>query len=314
MKTLIYGAGPLGCVYSHLLHRSGKDVTLLVRGDRFERIKTDGVVLTDGFTGSTATTSVPITKSLEADDEYDLVIVLIRKNKLDPVFENLAANKRIENILFMGNNALGFEEYVPRLPARKVLFGFPGAGGGAHDGAIRYVDREKPTGKRRAVTIGEMDGMTKDRTQAVISLFESSKIPVETSPDIDAWLKFHVALISPFASALYKHDCDNYALAKDTTTIRTMIRAAKEGGRVLNALGYKTRYPFEFNLFYWLPEFMNIATVKKLLRSRFAEVAFAQHANAARDEMRELAIEFQSLIDETSVRTPNITEINRYIA
>jgi len=36
MKTLIYGAGPLGSLYAHLLHRAGKDVTILARDRRYE--------------------------------------------------------------------------------------------------------------------------------------------------------------------------------------------------------------------------------------------------------------------------------------
>lgn len=309
MKTLIFGAGPLGCMYAHLLAQAGKDVTILARGERYDWIKANGLMLVNEFTGAKESSSAEVISELRPDNEYDLVIVLIRKNKLPPVFEALRANKHIKNMLFMGNNALGFEAYLRHLPEEKVLFGFPSAGGGISEHIVRYVDREKPEGKRRAVTIGEIDGQTKERTRAVKSLFETSGIPVDMTDDIDGWLKYHVALISPLANALYKHECDNYALAKDTETLRVMVRAAKEGGRVLKALGYTKRQPFQFNLFYWLPEFMSVKAVQVLLESRFAEIAFALHARAARDEMEELAKEFQSLIAQTSVETPNIIKL-----
>lgn len=92
-----------------------------------------------------------------------------------------------------------------------------------------------------------------------------------------------------------------------------MVRAAKEGGRVLKALGYTKRYPFKFNLFYWLPEMLNVKAVQGLLESKFAEVAFALHARAARDEMEVLAGEFQSLIDQTSVETPNLDKLRNFV-
>jgi 2-dehydropantoate 2-reductase len=214
----------------------------------------------------------------------------------------------------MGNNTLGFGLYLQHLPQEKILFGFPGAGGGVSEHVVHYADREKSTGKRRAITIGEIDGKTRERTRRIKSVFETSGIPVELTRDIDGWLKYHVALVSPLVNALYKHDCDNYALAKDRETMRALIRAAKEGGRVLRALGYTKRHPFQFNLFYWLPEILNVKAVQNLLNSKFAEVAFALHAKVARDEMKGLTDEFRSLINKTSVETPNIDKLNKYIA
>jgi 2-dehydropantoate 2-reductase len=314
MRILVLGAGPLGCLYTHLLSQAGKDVTLLARGRRYDWIKANGLVLLDEFTSIRATSVVPVVDELKEDDEYELVIVLIRKNKLAPVFDILAANGKIKNILFMGNNALGFEPYLRHLPQDKLLFGFPGAGGGVSEHVVHYVDREKAGGKRRPVTIGEIDGRLRDRTQEIKSLFETSGIPVDLTGDIDGWLKYHVARISPLVNALYKHNGDNYALARDKGTIRAVVRAAKEGGRVLRALGYSKRQPFQFNLLYWLPETLSVKAVQSLLGSKFAEVAFALHAAAARDEMMELTDEFQGLIERTSIETPNIDLLKSYVA
>ena len=313
MRTLVFGSGPLGSVYAHLLHNAGKEVTVLARGKRYDWLRENGLVLHNELTGQRDSSSVNLVNELKPDDEYDLVIVLIRKNKLPPVIEILAASTGVSNVLFMGNNALGFDTYVKHLPVEKVLFGFPGAGGGIREQVVHYADREKPKAKRRAVTIGEIDGRIRERTLAIKSLFESAGVPVDLNPDIDGWLKYHVALVSPLVGALYKHDCDNYRAAKDKETLSTMVKAAKEGGRVLRALGFKKRQPFQFNLFYWLPEFMIIMAVKGLLESKFAEVAFSMHAEAARDEMTVLAREFQELARKTSVDTRNIDTLRSFI-
>ena len=313
MRTLFFGAGPLGSLYAHLFHQAGVDVTVLARGERHEWIRENGLVLVNEITGESESSPVVVVKELEPDDQYDLVIVLIRKNKLRPVFEMLAASSGVKNVLFMGNNASGFDEYVEQLPAEMLLFGFPGAGGGIREQVVHYADCEKPKSRRRAVTIGEIDGRNKERTTAVKCVFESAGVPVDLTADIDGWLKYHVALVSPLTCALYKHNCDNYRAAKDRDTLRTMVRAAKEGGRVLRALGFNKRQPFQFNLLYWLPEFMNIMALRQLLASKFAGIAFAMHAKAARDEMGDLAREFQDLTSETSVETPNLDALRSLV-
>ena len=312
MKILFFGAGPLGSFYAHLFHEIGEDVTVLARGERHDWIKANGLVLRNEITGQKNTSHVKVVNALTPLDEYDLAIVLIRKNKLFPVYDTLAASPRIRNILFMGNNASGFDDYVGALPAEKLIFGFPGAGGGIREQVVHYADREKPGGSRKSVTIGEIDGRTRERTLSIKSVFESAGVPVHVSPRIDGWLKYHVALVNPLVGALYKHDCDNYRAAKDQETMRVLVRAAKEGGHVLNALGFRKSQPFAFNLIYWLPEFMNAKAVRKLLESRFAEVAFAMHALAARDEMQDLARQFQELTARTSVATPNINTLRNF--
>ena len=313
MRTLFFGAGPLGSVYAHLLHEAGKDVTVLARGERHDWLNENSLILLNELTGHTSSSRVNVVSELKPEDEYDLAVVLIRKNKLRFVFDILAASPGVRNVLFMGNNALGFDEYLKHLPAEKMLFGFPGAGGGIREQVVHYADREKPKGKRRAVTLGEVDGRSRERTVAVKSLFESAGVPVDLTTDIDGWLKYHVALVSPLVGALYKHDCDNYRASEDTETLRSLVRAAKEGGRVLRSLGFRKRQPFEFNLFYWLPESMSMTAVKRLLEGKFAEVAFAMHAKAARDEMKALAHEFQELTARTSVDTPNLHTLTGFI-
>ncbi len=313
MKTLIFGAGPLGSLYAHRLFQAGKDVTILARNERYEFIKEQGVQLVNEHTGETESSSVKVVNELAEDDAYDLVIVLVRKNKLDPIFEILKRNKHVKHILFMGNNSLGFEEYLKHLPVEKVLFGFPGGGGGQDQQFIHYVDSEESRGKRIPVRIGEIDGKQKERTLQIISLFESSQVPVEYVKEIDGWLKYHAALVLPIASILCYHSYDNYRLATDNKRIRLFIRACKEGGKVLRELGYLKRQPFVFNLFYWLPEFITAKVFAGTFRSKFAEIGFAKHAKAGLDEMKELSQEFMSLIKKTSIKTPNIDILKAYI-
>jgi 2-dehydropantoate 2-reductase len=52
MKTLFFGAGPIGSLYAHRLYQAGVDVTILARGDRYDFIKQNGLILKSGYTGN----------------------------------------------------------------------------------------------------------------------------------------------------------------------------------------------------------------------------------------------------------------------
>jgi len=308
MKTLIYGAGPLGSLYAYLLHKSGSDVTILARNEHYNFVKENGIVLVNEFTQEKTIETVNVVDTLNENDTYDLVIVIMRKNNIKNVLPILGKDTKVPNFLFMGNNSLGFSEYLKYLPKDRILFGFPGGGGSRLDHIVHYIDSEKPNGKRLSITIGEIDGKTRERTKHIKNLFETSDVPVNIVNDMDGWLKYHVAFVHPIAGALLKCG-DNYKLAKDKDTIRTYIRAVREGGRVLKALGYKKRYPFKYNLFYWMPEKVLISILTKFFNSKFVEIAFMLHLNAAKDEMVELGNEFQTLANQTSIKTPNLDEL-----
>ena len=308
MKTLIIGAGPLGSLYTHLFHKSGKDVTLLARGAHFDFIEKNGLVLVNEFTGDKTVENVHVIDRLHAEDQYDLVIVLMRKNSVLKVLPELGKHKYLDHILFMGNNANGFDEYLKYLPKEKILFGFPGGGGSRLDHVAHYIDSEKPGGARMPVTLGELDGKTRDRTTQIREIFESSQVPVRIVDDIDSWLKYHVAFVLPVAGALLKSG-DNYKLAGDSETVRQYIMAVREGGKVLKCLGYQKSYNPKQKLFSLFPKWLLVRILSKVFDSKFAEVAMMMHVNAAQDEMAELTKEFRALQKQSGVATPSFDSL-----
>ncbi len=308
MKTLIFGAGPLGSLYAYLLHTAGHDVTILARNEHYKYLRENGVVLVNEFTQEKIIEKVNIVDSLSEEDSYDLVIVLMRKNNVKSVLPILSKNKNIPHILFMGNNALGFDEYLKYLPKEKVLFGFPGGGGSRINHIVHYIDSEKPNGKRLSITIGEIDGEIKGRTKQIQNMFEAAGVPVNIVDNMDGWLKYHAAFILPLAGALLKSG-DNYKLSDDKKTISIYIRAVKEAVKVFKALGYKDQSPAKIKSFNWNPEWITINILKMVFKSKFAEIAMMMHVNAAKDEMIELGEEFKTLISQTLVKTPNLDEL-----
>ncbi len=82
---------------------------------------------------------------------------------------------------------------------------------------------------------------------------------------------------------------------------------------MLRKIGYIKRRPFKYNLFYWMPEFFVVKIAQKVFGSRFAEIAFTLHLDAAGDEMKELANEFRMLVQKAKIETPVLDKLFSYI-
>ena len=309
MKTLIYGAGPIGQWLALRLNQAGKDVTLLARNQTAERLNRNGIVIVDGLSGESLTARPKLIERLDPDHRFDLVIVAMqRKSRLEacPV---LARNPHLQNILFLGNDVAGFRRYLDYLPEKKVLLGFPGAGGGWKGNDLVVMDREGPNAKFGEIFIGEIDGTKRMRTWLIGKLFESAGIGVSFERDIDGWLKYHFAFMGPTAGVVLMHGGDLEAVAADDLALRKYIRACREAGDVLKSVGYKRRQPPIFNLYYWLPEWVGVKVFRGFFRSRKVEVAMGLHASEVGDELLEMMEEFAELRARAGIETPNLDEL-----
>ena len=123
MDILVYGAGVLGSLYAAWLQEAGRDVAILARGQRLADIHERAIVLEDVTTRHRTTTRVNVVEHLAPEDAYELVVVLVSKNRVSEVLPALAANRHTPNTLFMGNNAGGPDEMIEALgaPARSGM-------------------------------------------------------------------------------------------------------------------------------------------------------------------------------------------------
>ena len=310
MKILVYGAGVLGSITAVQLHRGGHDVSLLARGQRLADLREHGVVLLDDLSGRQQVHQVKLVEALTPDDAYDLVLVVMRKNQVADILPILAANQHTPTVAFLGNNASGPDTYVQALGRERVLMGFIGAGG-AREGYVVHHFRgtyDHPA----SLIIGEVDGQTTPRLQAVVTAFEESGFLVNTSPNIDAWLKSHVALISPAADAILLAGGSNYRLAHTRDGLVLMVRAVRESFAALRALHIPV-LPRKLDLLVRLPEPLLVLMFARLLNSHTAEIAMARHANAGRDEMKALSDELHALVVRSGVPTPNLDRLKEYL-
>jgi 2-dehydropantoate 2-reductase len=308
MKILVYGAGNIGSLFAARLKESGQDVSILARGGTLARIRERGIELDNFVTGVKSTTPIDAIERLGPDDAYDLVLVILPKYRISEVLPVLAENRKTPSIMFMCNNAAGPGEMVRVLGPDRVLLGFPGAAGVADGGVIRYLitsAREQPT------TIGEVHGRRSSRIEAIGDALKGAGFPVAICSNMDAWLKTHVAEISPTANALYMAGGDHHQLAGDRQAMQLMLRAIREGYRVLKALGIAIT-PSHHRVFEWIPEPLLLALMKRMIRSDETSIKFG-HAHQARKEMKIIADEFRELARKTSVSTPAMNRLYGYL-
>lgn len=309
MRFLVIGAGNIGSLYAAKLAQSGQEVTVLARGARLEQIRRHGIELEDAVSGERTRTPLRVVNRLDPADEYDVVLVILPKQRIAEVLPVLAANERTPSVMFFGNNAAGPAAMTDALGHDRVLLGFPGAAAVPHEGAIRYVitsAREQPT------TLGELDGSKSARIVSIASALEESGFPVSVSTNIDAWLKTHVAKILPSVCALFQAGGRPEQLAADDEALRLMSRAIREGFQVLRAIGVPIT-PRNHRVFEWLPESVLLFAMRRMLGAETAATKFG-HAEQGRAEWMLLADEFRQLIAQAGIPTPSIDAAYRHLS
>ncbi len=304
MRILVFGAGPLGSVLAARLHQGGQNVTLLARGNRLAELRQHGVVLKSWTTKEEETICVPLLTQLEPQDKFDFVLVVMRKNKALAALPTLAANCS-SNFLFLMNNAAGPDALINALGKERVLTGFAGIAGFMESNKIVYINAEAE--RSAEILLGEPDGAISPRVQQVAAELAKGKfLKTRITETMDAWSKYHVALLFPtLAPALYLCGNDNYCMADTRDAILLAWRGIKEGFRVLEKLAIPVQPPV-LKKFLWLPEPIMVAFFRKLLMNPRMEVGMVRHAAAIRDEIQQLNNEFLVLADRSGIFIPNI--------
>ena len=163
MKILVYGAGVLGCNLARNLLRTGKDVTLLARGNWAAEIRRNGLRIKDKFSLRTSVSRIPVVTELAPDAMYDVIFVVLRYTQLDSVLDTLRAN-RTKNIVFVGNNVQA-RALAAALPGKNVLFAFALSAGHREADRVVSIDLKK-------ITIGQLPHLFRTVFLNMLFMFE----------------------------------------------------------------------------------------------------------------------------------------------
>lgn len=309
-KILIYGVGPFGSLFAERLSEAGHFVFLLDQGERQQELKTYGVVTENTKTGQQTVTRLPVVERLAEEDEYDMVIVPIRKNLVSVVLPALGANKKVPTFLFMMNNAAGQQQFSKALGKERVMAGFPLPGGykKGHVMHMMPVEEKKPT----ALPIGEVDGSIISRTYEVADILSSMRgYRAEIRKDIDNWLKTHVALLIPtLVPAVYacNTNLEHFAATRDAHVL--VKRALPEAFQALQNAGVPITPP-ALRVIEWIPEPLFVLALGQMAKGATFENVMG-HLESIPDEVRHLTDEFFELIQPGNTATPTLDKLAEY--
>jgi 2-dehydropantoate 2-reductase len=306
MKTLVVGAGVLGSLYASVLKLAEKDVSLLARGKRLQELKEHGLIVENLLEEKTYRCKIDLVEEkLSEHRDYDLILVVMQKNHVATILPDLA-KYTTGVVVILGNNGTGWEQYKEFIDPNRIILGFPGAAGKRDGYKMKVVfDSSKSN-----ITIGEMSGKVTNRLEKIGTFLRSAGIPVKFSKNIDAWLKTHIALVSPLANVYYYLKSQERSLSESPEGLDLATNAILEGVKVLKKLNYSI-LPKKFKLITIFPKKLK-KILAKLHHGKWYDIALKGHAEYAKKEMRRISDEFQVLVKKSGINTPAINKLHEY--
>lgn len=301
-RLLVIGAGVNGSAVATRLNNAGLDVKVLARGKRYEEIKEEGIIIENPFNHKRSIAKVPVINCLYPEDIYDFVLVIVRKNQVADLLPVLAQNKS-PNIVFMGNNLAGPDEFAQIVAKQRIMLGTVVAGGKRDGNIIRAI-----VSTPLASPFGEMDGTITPRLKQLVKTLNDAGIKARTSTNMIDFQMTHAVGVALIGQLTMKYNCDLPALARCTTDLKLLVDARREAHQVLRALGHKI-IPFSEDAIRIIPSFLQIAGMRALLNSKLGEVGLAWHVSQAPDEMNQLACELAVLVEKSGLPVPALREL-----
>jgi len=301
-KILVIGAGVNGSAVITKLVRAGLDAKVLARGKRYEDIKNEGIIIEDPFNHKQTITRVPVINRLDPDDLYDFILVIVRKNQVADLLPVLAQNKSA-NIVFMGNNLSGPDEFAKVLGRQRIMLGMVVAGGKREGDIIRAM-----TSTPIPSPFGELDGTITPRLKRLVKILRGAGIRATTSANMIDLQMTHAVGVAIVGKLTMKYNCDLAALARSTQDLTLIVDGGRQAHQVLRVLGHKI-VPFAENAGEFIPSFLQIAGWRAMLNSKLGEVGLAYHVSQAPDEMQQLADELRDLLDRSGLPAPAIRKV-----
>jgi 2-dehydropantoate 2-reductase len=304
LHILVIGAGVNGSVYAARLQAAGYTVTLLGRGQHATDLRATGLILEDASMGQSATSHLRIIERLTPDQTYDLALVCVRLDQVATILPGLAANQQIPLLVFLLNNPTGTEPLVEQLGRERIVLGFPGIGGTRQGTRVRYVRiRQQPT------TLGEVDGQITPRLRQLATALGQAGFPTALSHSMDDWLKTHAVFVSCISAALALEGGDSVRLGQNRAKVAQMVGAIREGFASLRSLSIRVT-PFNLQLlFRWIPRWFAIRYWQRALQTEVGTLAIAPHANAAREEMGQVAGEILAFLEPSPIPMPTLKRL-----
>lgn len=293
MKLMVYGAGVLGSYLAHELIAAGHDVTVLARGARKAELLERGLVIRHHVQRKMTVDRPKVAERLDRSEHYDAVFAVMQYQQMSAILPDLA-QADAPLLVLVGNNlsAPEMEAYIAaHSPTPKaVLFGFQATGGRRENGEVVCVR----AGAGR-MQVGRASMLPDEAEKSMLErMFQGSKYKLVWQPDMDAWLRSHLAFILPVAYLCYALDCD---LKKTRSAqLHQALDAAREGFGLLNTLGFPILPEGEERFFEPGPKRRMMFMILWIMaKTAIGRLAASDHCRSATAEMQALDEAFQAM-------------------
>jgi 2-dehydropantoate 2-reductase len=200
MKIYIVGTGGIGGYFGGLLAKSGADVTFLARGDNYQALKTNGLVV-KSVAGNFAVKPVKVIQDISEIISPDLIIFSVKTYDTDDVAEELASVVTANTVILTFQNGIDNDTQIKKYIKNAHIY--PGV-------AYVITAKTKPglidqTGGLRKLTFGDSQNPNNPKLKEIERLMQSAGINAVVSNDIirDVWQKF--MFICPFSGLTALH-------------------------------------------------------------------------------------------------------------
>ncbi len=258
MRILMFGRGVIATIYGRVLHAAGHDVEFYVRPGRAaeygDEVQMDWIDGRRRPFGRILRESFPTTlrESIAPDDGFDLIVLSVGHHHLAEAAAFLAPRVGDATVLVFGNLWEEPLAAVAPLPAGRVVFGFPQAGGGYGDDGVLHGALFP------SVIIGTTGASPTRREQEVLSVFRQVRLAVRQEKDMRGWLWLHfIADAGMFTQALRSGSLAN--MIGDRRALRDAFLTTRKLLPIVEARGIDLRQHRSAMLPYRLPRL--IATV-----------------------------------------------------
>ncbi|MCR4963224.1 MAG: 2-dehydropantoate 2-reductase [Firmicutes bacterium] len=237
MKTIIIGAGSMGCYFAANMQDAGAEVGLYdIDGKKLEKIAENGIVIRE-TDGDSRRVMVPVYPSLEDAPTADLLIVLVKAYHTARAARDIAQTMTAKTMVISLQNGLGNEEELcSRIPKSKICVGITyNSGYELSPGEIQHT--------ASGLTI--VAPMLKESLQQAMEqarLFNNCRLPAGATTDIEPlrWKKLIIdSVINPLSAI---HKLNNGALPKNPDIVRDMVELTVEGVTVAQKAGVPLDY------------------------------------------------------------------------
>lgn len=285
MRILMFGRGVIATIYGRVLSAAGHDVEFYVRpgraadyGDEVQldwidgRRKPFGRRVREPFHAT-------LRESLDPGDGFDLIVLSVGHHRLAEAAAFLAPRLGTATVLVFGNLWEEPLAAVAPIPADRLVFGFPQAGGGFRDDGVLWG------AMLASVVIGTTHASPTRPEREVIAAFGQAGLAVRQEEDMRGWLWLHfIADAGMFAQAMRSGSLAN--MIGDRLAFRNAFMATRELLPVLEARGIDLRRHQGAMLPYRLPFVVAAASGWATRLVPIAQRSLAAHTDPHATEAR----------------------------